>query len=58
MFTLWNIYYDGILRLPVAKGMKLIGYDDDLVIVMVAEDNKEIGKQKQIRLHQKNTNGH
>lgn len=33
---LWNIYYDGVLRLPVPRGVTLVGYADDLAVVTTA----------------------
>jgi len=34
--TLWNVFYDGILRLPVHKDVKLIAFADDVAVVAVA----------------------
>ena len=34
--TLWNIYYCGVLRIPVPDGVTLIGYVDDLAVVVEA----------------------
>lgn len=34
--TLWNLFYDGILCLPVPNGVKLVTYADDVVVVTVA----------------------
>lgn len=35
--TLWNLFYDGVLRLDVPKGeVSLIGYADDLAVVITA----------------------
>ena len=33
---LWNAIYDGLLRLPMPPGVRLIAYADDVVIVIVA----------------------
>lgn len=35
--TLWNIYYDDVLRLPVPRGVRLIAYADDLGILVSAK---------------------
>lgn len=40
--TLWNIYYDGILRIPVPRSVKLIGYADDIGIVVVEKDEDKV----------------
>jgi len=42
--TLWNIFYDGILRLPVSKDVKLIAFADDVAIVATAK-NAELLEQ-------------
>lgn len=36
--VLWNILYDGILRIPRKEGVDIIGYADDLAVVVVAKD--------------------
>lgn len=33
--TLWNLFYDGILRLPVPDGVKLVAFADDVAVVAV-----------------------
>ncbi|XP_068141221.1 uncharacterized protein [Drosophila tropicalis] len=35
---LWNIMYDGILRIPLPPGCETIGYADDVALVIVAKD--------------------
>lgn len=42
--TLWNMFYDGILRLPVDKDVKLIAFADDVAIVATAH-NAELIEQ-------------
>jgi len=42
--TLWNMFYDGILRLPVHKDVKLIAFADDVAVVAVAH-NVELMEQ-------------
>jgi len=41
---LWNLFYDGVLRLPVRKGVKLVAFADDLAVVAVAH-NAELIEQ-------------
>lgn len=36
--TLWNLFYDGILSLPVPKGVKLVAFADDVAVVAVAHN--------------------
>jgi len=38
--TLWNLFYDGILRLPVPKGAKLVAFADDVALVAVAHNTE------------------
>lgn len=40
--TLWNIYYDGVLRLKMPEGITTIGYADDLAVVIRGENADEI----------------
>jgi len=42
--TLWNIFYDGVLRLPVREGVRLVAFADDVAVVAVAH-NTELVKQ-------------
>lgn len=39
---LWNIMYDGVLRLPLPPGVKIIGFADDIAVVTVAKYTHEI----------------
>lgn len=39
---LWNIFYDGVLQLEVPNGVTLIGYADDLAIVVTAKTESEL----------------
>ncbi len=39
---LWNILYDGILRLPLPKEAKIIGYADDIAVAIVAKELHQI----------------
>jgi len=36
--TLWNLFYDGVLRLPMPDGIKLVGFADDVAVVAVAHN--------------------
>ncbi|KAL4091142.1 hypothetical protein QTP88_025879 [Uroleucon formosanum] len=36
--TLWNLFYDGVLRLPVRQGIKVVAFMDDLAVVAVAHN--------------------
>ncbi|CAI6376421.1 unnamed protein product [Macrosiphum euphorbiae] len=42
--TLWNLFYDGVLRLPVPAGVKLVAFADDVAVVAVAH-NAELVEQ-------------
>ena len=35
---LWNCMYDGLLRLKMPDGAYLVGFADDLALVVVAEE--------------------
>lgn len=45
--TLWNIAYDGVLRLPFPSGTAPITYADDLALVISARDPKKIQEKAQ-----------
>ena len=34
---LWNVLYDGVLRLPLPKQVQIIGYAEDIAITVVAK---------------------
>jgi len=36
--TLWNLFYDSVLRLPLRDGVKLVAFADDLAVVAVAHN--------------------
>lgn len=42
--TMWNVFYDGVLRLPVPEGVKLVAFADDVAVVAVAH-NAELIEQ-------------
>lgn len=39
---LWNIMYDGILRIPMPPNIKIIGFADDIAIVVTGKELEEI----------------
>lgn len=39
---LWNIMYDGVLRLPLPSGTTTVGFADDVAVVVVAKHLEEI----------------
>ncbi|KAA5590522.1 hypothetical protein F3H15_36375, partial [Pseudomonas aeruginosa] len=39
---LWNILYDGVLRLELGDGAQLIGFADDLALVVSAKKEAEL----------------
>lgn len=39
---LWNTMYDGVLNIPVPEGCKIIGFADDIAVVIVAKHIPEI----------------
>ena len=40
--TIWNIHYDGLLRLELPKDVTLVGYADDVAMVAVAATIEEL----------------
>lgn len=40
--TLWNIMYDGVLRLEFPTGVNIIGFADDIALVVVAKHKHHI----------------
>jgi len=42
--TLWNLFYDSVLRLPVREGVKLVALADDVAVEAVAH-NAELIEQ-------------
>ncbi|CAD6225560.1 GSCOCG00011830001-RA-CDS, partial [Cotesia congregata] len=43
---LWNIMYDGLLRLTLPRSIKLVAYADDVAVVIVAKHLEEINSRK------------
>ena len=35
---IWNVSYDGILRMEMLEGAFLVGYADHIAVVIVAQD--------------------
>lgn len=40
--TLWNILYDGVLRLTLPEGAKLVGFADDLALVVSTRSRDQL----------------
>jgi hypothetical protein len=40
--TLWNVLYDGVLRLQMPEGVTLVGYADDLALVATAKNEEDL----------------
>lgn len=40
--TLWNILYDGVLRLELPAGVQLVAYADDLAVIALAKNETEL----------------
>ncbi len=39
---LWNVLYDGVLCLPLPKEVQIIGYADDIAVIVVAKELDQI----------------
>ncbi|KAJ3640617.1 hypothetical protein Zmor_027169 [Zophobas morio] len=39
---LWNIFYDEVLRMEVPDGVKLIGYADDLAVIVIGKNEEDL----------------
>lgn len=39
---LWNVMYDGVLRLPMPAGTRIVGFADDIAVVVVAKHLEEV----------------
>ena len=37
-----NIFYDGVLRLPIARDVQIIGSADDIAVTIVAKEMRQI----------------
>lgn len=51
---LWNIMYDGLLRIALPTGVKLVAYADDVAVVIVAKHLAEIEMAFDITLRRVN----
>lgn len=40
--TLWNAMYDGVLKLDVPRGVKIVGFADDIVLTVSGETHEEV----------------
>lgn len=40
--TLWNLMYDGVFRLVLPKGVELVGFADDLTLIVTAMTETEL----------------
>jgi hypothetical protein len=40
--TLWNLYYDGVLRLQMPEGVQVIGYAVDLAVIASAKNAEKL----------------
>ncbi|CAB0030692.1 unnamed protein product [Trichogramma brassicae] len=40
--TLWNIMYDGVLRVQFPQGVEIVGYADDIAIVVTAKHLEDV----------------
>ena len=43
--TLWNVLYDGVLRLTLPEGCRTVAYADDLALVVKAKDKDSLTKK-------------
>lgn len=39
---LWNIYYDGLIKLAMPTGTYLVGYADDVALVAVGRNKEQL----------------
>ena len=47
---IWNIMYDGVLRLRLPNGTTIVGFADDIAIVSIAKTVKEIKEKTNIAI--------
>lgn len=40
--TLWNAMYDDVLRLRLPRGVKIVGFADDVVLAVIGESREEV----------------
>ncbi|KAI5703571.1 hypothetical protein M8J75_013476 [Diaphorina citri] len=53
--TLWNMLYDGVLRLELPNGVSLVAYADDLAVVVIAKTAPEIEERTNETLNRINS---
>ena len=46
--TLWNLFYDKLLKTRLPIGARLIAFADDLAIVIVDKKEKELKHKKEV----------
>lgn len=49
---LWNIMYDGVLRLPLPRKVKIVGFADDIAVVTVAKQINEVESATNVAISQ------
>lgn len=49
--TLWNVMYDGILRLQIPDGATIVGFADDIAIVVVAKEVRQVELTSNAAIH-------
>ncbi|KAJ8910377.1 hypothetical protein NQ315_012824 [Exocentrus adspersus] len=42
--TLWNVSYNGVLRIPTEEGVKMVAYADDLAIIVEEQRMEKLNK--------------
>lgn len=40
--TLWNLFYDAVLRVKMERGVQMLAYADDLALVVKARDRRQL----------------
>lgn len=48
--TLWNIVYDGVLRIPLFRKATTVAYADDLALIVKVRDTEELSAVKNINI--------
>lgn len=48
--TLWNVVYDDIFRVPLTEGASLVGFEDDIALVIKASDIKSLDERANVCL--------
>jgi len=50
--TLWNVMYDAVLRLPTPPGTRIVGFADDIAIVAVAKELRDVETSTNVAIEQ------